>query len=430
MFVCGSPAGMYAGVMKTAYFTICSRNYLAYALTLQQSLKRHAPNAPFFIYLADAPLDPPDAPDANIIPASEIGLPNLLDMAFRYTVMEFNTAIKADCFLDLLTRRDFDAAIYLDPDIQVFAPLSEVSAALGTGASAVLTPHLLEPLPAGAHPGEAEILKSGVFNLGFAAFANTPESLAFIRWWAGKLHTDCYSAPEKGLFVDQKFVDLAPAFIERLTVLRHPGYNVAYWNTASRSVVGKEGAFTVNGAPLVFFHFSGVVPGHPDVYSKHLGGKHQDVTPAISELVRLYLSELAAQGHAKWSAISYAYARFRDGSTILPPMRRTPPEHGTPEDWFAAPDLQFWNAPDPQVDQSPDVVITRLMTGFWQMRPDLQANCPLSTVEGQKRLSIWFRRHAKREYSANCVYFERYTVQQGGNLREWFLWLNNRTKRP
>ena len=397
---------MYASVMKTAFFTICSRNYLAYALTLQQSLKRLAPDAPFFIYLADAPVDPPDAPDANIIPVSEIGLPNLLEMAFRYSVMEFNTAIKADCFLDLLTRRGFDAAIFLDPDIQVFAPLSEVHAAFGSGASAVLTPHLLEPLPAGAHPGEAEIMKSGVFNLGFAAFANTPESLAFIRWWASKLHTDCYAAPEKGLFVDQKFVDFAPAFIERLTVLRHPGYNVAYWNTASRSVAGTRGGFTVNGAPLVFFHFSGVMPGNPDVYSKHLGGRQQDVSPAIFELVGFYLSELAAQGHAKWSAMPYAYAGFRDGSPILPPMRRSAPEHSTPEDWFSSPDLDYWNAPDPEVDQSPDVVITRLMTGFWQMRPDLQTAFPQSTLAGRRGLQAWFRRHGQAEHGIPQAYLQ------------------------
>jgi hypothetical protein len=418
---------MYAGVMNTAYFTICSRNYLAYALTLQQSLKRHAPDAPFFIYLADAPLDLSDTPDANIIPASEIGLPNLLDMAFRYTVMEFNTAIKADCFLDLLTRQGFDAAIFLDPDIQVFAPLSEVHAAFGSGASAVLTPHLLEPLPEGAHPGEAEIMNSGVFNLGFAAFANTPESLAFIRWWAGKLHTDCYSVPEKGLFVDQKFVDMAPAFIERLTVLRHPGYNVAYWNTASRSVAGMRGSFTVNGAPLVFFHFSGVVPGQPDIYSKHLGGRKQDVAPAISELVRLYLSELAAQGHAKWSTMPYAYAGFRDGSLILPPMRRHPPEHGTPEDWFAAPDLEYWNAPDPRLDQSPDAVITRLMTGFWDIRPDLQTACPLSTAAGRRGLQAWFRRHGKAEHGIPDAYLQ---ARPPDLVPTWARTLGRRLLRP
>ena len=385
--------------MKTAFFTICSRNYLAYALTLQRSLKLHEPDCAFFIYLADAPLDSSDAPDATIVSVTELGLPNLLDMAFRYSLMEFNTSIKADCFLDLMLRRGFEAAIYLDPDIQVFAPLSEVRAALDGGASAVLTPHLLEPLPPSAYPGELDILKSGVFNLGFAAFAKTTESLAFIRWWAGKLHTECYSEPERGLFVDQKFVDLAPAFIGQLTVLRHPGYNVAYWNTAGRSVVGTGSRYTVDGAPLVFFHFSGVVPGEPDIYSKHLGAQKQIVSPAISELVRAYLSQLVAVGHAKWAAIPYGYARFCDGSPILPPMRRRSLELGAPDDWPLAPDLEYWNEPDPRVDQLPNCAISRLMLGFWDIRPDLQVVFPLSTESSRRHFHAWFSGHGVTEYS-------------------------------
>jgi hypothetical protein len=158
---------------------------------------------------------------------------------------------------------------------------------------------------------------------------------------------------------------------------------------------------------LVFFHFSGVVPGQPDVYSKHLGGKRQDITPAISQVVRHYLSEVAAHGHTMWSAMPYAYARFRDGSAILPPMRRCPPERGTPEDWFAAPEVEYWNAPDPRVDQSPEAVITRLMTGFWELRPDLQSACPLGTAAGRRGLQAWFRRHGKAEHGIPDAYLRR-----------------------
>lgn len=384
--------------MKTAIFTICSRNYLAYALTLQKSLQAHEPDTPFFIYLADAPLDPGTEPDAMIIPVKDLGLPDMLDMAFRYTVMEFNTAIKADCLLDLLTRRGFDAAVYLDPDIEVFAPLAEVDASLAEGASAVLTPHLLGPLPPGAQPGEAEIMQSGIFNLGFCAFGNGPESLAFIRWWAGKLHTDCYSAPEKGLFVDQRFVDFAPAFISKLSILRHPGYNVAYWNLARREVTIVEDRFLSNGEPLIFFHFSGVVPDGRRVLSKHLGSGPQHASAAVFALTHAYQDSLAEMGHARWSSIAYAFGRFRDGSPILPPMRRNPPKKGAAEDWFAEPDLHYWNSPDPRIDQKRDVVITRLMVAFWDNRPDLQAAFPLATVSGRQGLKRWFFRHGSREY--------------------------------
>lgn len=388
--------------MRTAYFTICSRNYLAYAQVLRQSLLSAEPEASFFIYLADAPPEAGPNLPAEVIPIESLGLPDLMDMAFRYTVMEFNTAIKADCFLDLLTKRGFEAAVYLDPDIQVFRPLSEVDAALAAGASAVLTPHILGPLPEGAYPGEIDILRSGAFNLGFAAFAATEESLAFLRWWAGKLHAECYSAPEKGLFVDQRFVDFAPGFIRNLHVLRHQGYNVAYWNLARRRLTRDEtGEVRANGEALVFFHFSGVDPGNLDVFSKHAANGDNAGAAAgdvAQSLMQAYQEALAAEGHADWSSVPYAWDKYRDGTKILPPMRRRPPEKGQAEDWFETPDFAWWMAPDPGVDQKRGRTITRLMMGFWQLRPDLQEAFPLGTESGRRGLHRWFHRHGVKEY--------------------------------
>lgn len=384
--------------MKTAIFTICSRNYLAYALTLQKSLQVHEPDRPFFIYLADAPLEPGTEPDATIIPVRDLGLPDLLDMAFRYTVMEFNTAIKADCFLDLLTNRGFEAAVFLDPDIMVYAPLEAVHSALGAGASVVLTPHILEPLPERAQPDDNDILRTGVFNLGFAVFSAAEDSLRFLRWWARKLHRECYAVADRGMFVDQRFADLAPGFIANLYILRHPGFNVAYWNLANRRLETSGGNVLVNGQPLVFFHFSGVAPGNPDVFTRHHSQANRDSGEVECRLMQSYQDELVAQGQAVWVHVPYAFAQFGDGSPILPPMRRRVPASGTPEDWFAAPDTLFWNSPDPRVDQEKGITITRLMMGFLDMRPDLQAAFPIGSAAGRRGLHAWFCRHGAREY--------------------------------
>mgnify|MGYP003630147752 CR=1 FL=1 len=405
--------------MKTAIFTICSRNYLAYALTLGKSVKAAEPGTPFFIYLADDLPEAVNTQDATIVPVRDLALEDLLDMAFRYTVMEFNTAIKADCFLDLLTRRGFDAAIYLDPDIQVYAPLTEVHAALEAGVSAVLTPHVLGPLPKGTYPDEREVLKSGTFNLGFGAFAGTAESLEFILWWRRKLHVECYSAPEKNLFVDQRFVDFAPCFIEQISILRHPGYNVAYWNLARRRLEQADGGVQVNGARLVFFHFSGVRPGQPEVFSKHLGGRGGDPGDLALSLVADYLGELDAAGHAQWATATYAYGRFRDGSPILPPMRRQPPSAGSPDDWFGAPDYDWWNAPDPTIDQGKGMVITRLMSGFYSMRPDLQVAYPLTLAAGRRGFHSWFCRHGAREYQIPDKFLDSGTIGTVGLLHRY-----------
>ena len=59
--------------------------------------------------------------------------------------------------------------------------------------------------------------------------------------------------------MDQKWGDLFPSFVDGAKILRHPGYNIAYWNLHERKIKGssKKG-WTANGKPLRFLHFSGV----------------------------------------------------------------------------------------------------------------------------------------------------------------------------
>lgn len=382
--------------MKTGYFTICSRNYLAYALTLRDSLCKAAPGLPFTIFLADAAL-PDTAPQGvELLPVSGLPIENLDDMAWRYNVIEFNTAVKPFCFDFMFDQRGCDAAVYLDPDIQVFAPLTAVEDALAGGASSVLTPHICAPLMDEGTPSDIDLMRSGTFNLGFAAFANVPEARDFIRWWGSKLRTHCYIDLNNGLFVDQRFVDFAPSFIERLTVLRDPGYNVAYWNLANRPVRKDVSGWTAAGRPLVFFHFSGVSPGAPDVFSKHQSRFGIDDVGDAAELVRDYLASLAANGQADWSAMPYAYGTFATGEPIADPMRRGPP--ADPADPFAAPNHAYWNAPSLRIDQSPGQLITRLMEAIHAARPDLQEQFPLSSAAGRRDFHAWFIAHGAREY--------------------------------
>jgi N12 class adenine-specific DNA methylase len=84
--------------MKIGCFTICSRNYLAYALNLRDSLREVAPDLTLNIFLADEPLEATSTEVPEIINVSSLGISNILDMAFRYNVVEFNTAIKPLCF--------------------------------------------------------------------------------------------------------------------------------------------------------------------------------------------------------------------------------------------------------------------------------------------------------------------------------------------
>ena len=110
---------------------------------------------------------------------------------------------------------------------------------------------------------------TGAYNLGFLALRSTPEVQRICRWWGRRLQTECLIDLNRGLFVDQKWADLFPSFIEKTHILRHPGYNVAYWNLSQRRVTFERDAWLVNGLPLRFFHFSGSVISAPSVFSRH-----------------------------------------------------------------------------------------------------------------------------------------------------------------
>ena len=170
--------------------------------------------------------------------------------------------------------RGCDLAIYLDADIVLFKPLDLVLSAFADGHELVLTPHVLTPLPPdGKQPDDLAIMRSGIYNLGFAAFANTERCRALLRWWERHLRTLGAADVGAGLFTDQKWIDFAPAFVPSTFIIRDPGYNTAYWNLHERTVRQTDHGWRVTFADqtlsdLTFFHFSGYSPS-AGVLSKH-----------------------------------------------------------------------------------------------------------------------------------------------------------------
>jgi hypothetical protein len=229
--------------MKCLYFTICAQNYLAYALSLRASVLAVHPGADFRIVLADelAPAVRARVGDATIIEAKALEIPTFFDMAFRYSLMELNTAIKPPCFQHFFAATNVGAVVYFDPDIWLLRPLEHVHALLDAGKDVVVTPHITEPLDDGGFPDDQRHLQTGVYNLGFCAFRRSEQTFAFLDWWANKMLRGCRVDLESGIFVDQKYMDMLTCFIDEVGVLRHPGYNVAYWNLPHRAVRHRQG---------------------------------------------------------------------------------------------------------------------------------------------------------------------------------------------
>ena len=222
---------------KTAVFTIVSLNYGAFAKTLMESLLETHPDWDRYVGLADRceDLESFSPKLFETVLVETLPLPDINAFLFRYGIMELNTAFKPYMFSHL-RKLGYEHIIYIDPDILVLNRLIDVEQLLNEGAAAVVTPHLTAPLNDQHAPSELDIMRAGAFNLGFLALGNQVESDAFIQWWEQKLEHGAVSDPAKGLFTDQKWVDLAPGMFGKFAILRDPGYNVAYWNLAHRAV--------------------------------------------------------------------------------------------------------------------------------------------------------------------------------------------------
>ncbi|GGP37849.1 FkbM family methyltransferase [Saccharothrix coeruleofusca] len=370
--------------------TVVARNYLPAARVLAASYLEHHPDDEFVIAVIDAPRGWAErsgglrsvGPDATGIDEDDY-----LRMATSYNVTELATAVKPYLLRQL--REHSDVVMYLDPDIQVFAPMPELPA-LARAHGVVLTPHFLNPLPRdGKDPSEAAIMGSGIFNLGFVATG--PGSGPFLDFWAERLRHDAIVAPERQLFTDQRWVDQVPALFGN-HVLRDPGFNVAYWNVHERPVErDADGVLTAGGHRLRFFHYSGYRPERPWLLSQHTPHRPRVVLsehPTVRELCDAYRAALQANGYAETlESIPYGFAEMPDGTRLTPAMRslyreawvraerkgEQPPPHAFGPDGGAA--LRRWLAGPPE-DAPLGTALNRVAQAVWNGRPDLRAAFP------------------------------------------------------
>jgi glycosyltransferase involved in cell wall biosynthesis len=300
--------------MHTAVFSIISPNYRHYARVLMASLQQQHPEWDRFLLLVGGD-GAPERDDAfTTVSLDELPLPHRAQFTFRYTILELNTAVKPWMFAHLFAR-GYDRVVYFDPDIVVYSRLEELDA-LPADSMLAVTPHLTGSIPGDDHPSERTILLAGTYNLGFLAARRQPQLERFLAWWQEKLETQCVNEPARGLFVDQKWIDLTPGLFAGVTILRHDGYNVAYWNLEQRTVTASGDRFSVNGQPLRFFHFSGFDPATPHAVSRH---QHRRVTGDVGDAARLiaaYGAALRTAGYESTRRANYKYATFADGTPL------------------------------------------------------------------------------------------------------------------
>ena len=390
-----------------AIFTIVSNNYLHYARTLLQSVGEHHPECARFCVIVDKDHGHAEqhANEFTLIGMKELELPDFDKFIFRYSILELNTAVKPWAFEHLLAN-GYSEVVYIDPDIRLFAPMDDLFELLEGASDIVITPHLLAPLTDDKTPSELDIRRAGTYNFGFCALRRGSNPSAFLKWWQQKLVFGCVVDLDRGIFVDQSWIDLVPGLFASVSILRHPGYNVAYWNLAQRKFEREADGWLVNGQPLIFFHFSGFDAEYPEPFSKHQNRFTLERMGVEKEIVLEYANRLIENGCRSIRKLPYGYARFDDGETLIPDLfRKMYREDVALQDImganpFARSSILATTVPARKLGAlSP----TYAMLMIWRARSDLREVFPLTSDDSVARFHEWFRSEGGTYFSPSVV---------------------------
>lgn len=337
--------------MKTVAFTSAAINYLPKVRKLCASLKRFHPEFEVVLALSDEAspaVDFSQEPIDRVIAVNELDIPDRTRWTYFHTIVELSTAIKPFVLKKLLAEDEVARVIYFDPDMVLFSRLDDMLESLDDN-NLVLTPHQTKPertLEA-VMDNEISSLKHGVYNLGFLGVRPTEEGKRFADWWAERIYHFCIADIPRGLFTDQRWIDLAPAFFEGVGILKNSRFNVATWNLTTRDLSGTVAdGFKVDGDPLGFYHFTGFDSGaHRGMANKNVPGN-----ASVMALVDWYQHETRFDGNDHVSGIQWKYGTYSDGGKIPTGHRRL---------YRARPDLQTV-FPDP-FDVSASVSLRRWM---------------------------------------------------------------------
>ena len=383
-----------AGAENLAIITIVSNNYLHFARTMLQSARLHHPGARLYCVIVDIDLSYAKAlgSEFETISLANLNLPLGDQFLFQYSILELNTAVKPWA-IEYLLDRGHDRVVYVDPDIYFYRSMTDVESSLLSGADILLTPHLLAPIADTKTPSELDIRRSGTYNLGFCAVRESANTRQFLRWWQQRLTRHCVVDLENGIFVDQGWIDLVPGLFEKVGILRHPGYNVAYWNLAQRPISkGAGGIYLIGGTPLVFFHFSGLDPFKPDIFSKHQNRFIPSTLGPAAQLVENYVGETVQNGATDYAQLEYGFGRFGSGENVPDGIRAF---YGSSEKFRAQMGTKPFNNAAAMNDLCIDFTIggqspTNAMAALWTSREDLQTIFPLNSVATIREFYQWF----------------------------------------
>ena len=271
--------------------TVVSAAALAPARVLAGGLAQHHPDVRLTA-LALTPTEPDEPFD--VVRLSELGLEDL-GCPTTHSWPAY-AALLRPAFVRWLLDADDEPVLFLDPAVDVVAPMRAMEAALADHPLVLVRrlPGLLAEDD--LRPREIEYAKAGLISpaaFGVTASAEVREQL---DWLVDSLRRAGRWPTDEGLV---QWLDLMPTrFPETVHVLDDPGMLASVWNLHDHTLRPAPGRrITIDGAPLSTIHFDGFDPERPHWLSR-LGNRVRVIDdPVLVELCESYARRLkAAEG--------------------------------------------------------------------------------------------------------------------------------------
>jgi len=291
------------------FFTVVTTNYLPFAVSLLDSVKKYHPEYEVCICLADYIEPDMLASDSlmskyPILQLHEIGAEEFDFITTTYSAMQLANCSKILFAEYLLNRSNTERVIFGDSDMLFFNRLPD---GLLETSDIILTPHFSSPPPIEMKRQELEVLNAGLINGGFFSLKKSEQTSNFIQWLRERSVKDCIYDFKRGYYGEQLWLNFVPLYFKDTLIAVQHGLNVAYWNLHERVISEVNGHFIVNGTtPLSFFHFSGWDYNHPlniSAWALFTSEMRPDIIP----LLTIYKDSLQKNGYEQYIVLPNFY---------------------------------------------------------------------------------------------------------------------------
>lgn len=235
------------------FCTLFDSNYLLKGVAMLRTLKQYCSDAHVYVLCMDGLtreiLTQMDLPHVTCLSLYEVEDEELLAVKPGRSVAEYCWTL-SPCLPWYLLQNypDIDFITYLDADLYFYSPLQPLFDEIGD-TSIVIIEHRFPP--------ELKHLEeNGRFCVEWVGFRRDEQGLTCLARWREQCIEWCFHRLEEDRMGDQKYLDQWPGRYSGLHILQHPGAGVAPWNYSQyRFDQNEQGTVTVDGAPLVFYHF-------------------------------------------------------------------------------------------------------------------------------------------------------------------------------